>query len=380
MIRLLSFFHPIDGADAGFDPIDHTQVDSRLGTWDDVAALAARTDVMADVIVNHISSRSPQFEDYYERGDESPYAGMFLTYARVFANGAQESDLLALYRPRPGLPFTAHTTARGQQVLLWTTCDGSFAIPLHTSDTLVMTRCVGARSCRTFASPSNVMSVIPARHSFARFVPPSWFPSWETRDPAAPAYRSCASGIRRHRLFTARIASAGAARSRMLVTPAMTVASARPCRCGFSLKPPRCERRTRLSPSGRDRGHRRVLRQRPPCVSRRTMRQDATFRKMEVIGQAAKNLSEQTKSREPEIPWKQFAGMRDKVSYDYFGVNLEIVWGMVQKEPHKLRQAIAALSGEIVTVRTGFKPNAERGSRSGQPIDVGALMQRGQCP
>ena len=50
------------------------------------------------------------------------------------------------------------------------TCDGSFAIPLHTSDTLVMTRCVGARSCRTFASPSNVMSVIPARHSFARFV------------------------------------------------------------------------------------------------------------------------------------------------------------------------------------------------------------------
>ena len=55
------------------------------------------------------------------------------------------------------------------------------------------------------------------------------------------------------------------------------------------------------------------------------MRQDATLRKLEVIGQAAKNLSEQTKSREPEIPWKQIAGMRDKVSHDYFGVNLEIV-------------------------------------------------------
>ena len=120
-VHVLPFFHPIDGADAGFDPIDHTQVDPRLGTWDDVAALAARTDVMADVIVNHISSRSPQFEDYDERGDDSPYAGMFLTYARVFANGARESDLLALYRPRPGLPFTAHTTAHGHQVLLWTT-------------------------------------------------------------------------------------------------------------------------------------------------------------------------------------------------------------------------------------------------------------------
>ena len=39
-IHLLPFFRPIDGADAGFDPIDHTQVDSRLGTWDDVRALA----------------------------------------------------------------------------------------------------------------------------------------------------------------------------------------------------------------------------------------------------------------------------------------------------------------------------------------------------
>ena len=44
-VHVLPFFHPIDGADAGFDPIDHTQVDPRLGTWDDVAALAARTEV-----------------------------------------------------------------------------------------------------------------------------------------------------------------------------------------------------------------------------------------------------------------------------------------------------------------------------------------------
>ena len=120
-VHALPFFHPIDGADAGFDPIDHTQVDPRLGTWDDVAALAARTDVMADVIVNHISSHSPQFEDYHERGEDSQYAGLFLTYGRVFPNGANESDLLALYRPRPGLPFTTHSTARGQQMLLWTT-------------------------------------------------------------------------------------------------------------------------------------------------------------------------------------------------------------------------------------------------------------------
>jgi sucrose phosphorylase len=120
-VHVLPFFHPIDGADAGFDPIDHTQVDSRLGTWSDVTALAATTDVMADAIVNHVSSHSPQFKDYDERGADSPYAGMFLTYSRVFASGAKESDLLAVYRPRPGLPFTTHQTRHGTSVLLWTT-------------------------------------------------------------------------------------------------------------------------------------------------------------------------------------------------------------------------------------------------------------------
>jgi sucrose phosphorylase len=120
-VHVLPFFHPIDGADAGFDPIDHTQVDRRLGSWDDVAALAAGNDLMADVIVNHISRHSPQFDDYHERGADSPYAGMFLTCHHVFPDGASESDLVALNTPRPGLPFTAHETARGERVLLWTT-------------------------------------------------------------------------------------------------------------------------------------------------------------------------------------------------------------------------------------------------------------------
>jgi sucrose phosphorylase len=120
-VHVLPFFHPIDGADAGFDPIDHTQVDSRLGTWDDVAALAAHTNVMADVIVNHVSRLSPQFLDYDVRGDASPYVGLFLTFSRVFPDGARESDLAALHTPRSSLPFTMHESARGERILLWTT-------------------------------------------------------------------------------------------------------------------------------------------------------------------------------------------------------------------------------------------------------------------
>ncbi|HLP01156.1 MAG TPA: alpha-amylase family glycosyl hydrolase, partial [Opitutaceae bacterium] len=120
-VHLLPFFFPIDGADAGFDPIDHTQVDPRLGGWHDVRRLAGTFDVMADLIVNHVSADSPQFQDFAKRGDASPSAGLFLTFDRVFPAGATEADLLRIYRPRPGLPFTTATLANGERRLLWTT-------------------------------------------------------------------------------------------------------------------------------------------------------------------------------------------------------------------------------------------------------------------
>lgn len=119
--HLLPFFHPIDGVDAGFDPIDHTLVDLKLGNWDDFATLGHTLDLTADLIVNHVSRDSPQFQDYWRRGSGSAYAGLFLTYDRVFPNGATEADLLCIYRPRPGLPFTQITLQTGEQHLFWTT-------------------------------------------------------------------------------------------------------------------------------------------------------------------------------------------------------------------------------------------------------------------
>lgn len=120
-VHLLPFYTPIDGADAGFDPTDHTQVDTRLGTWDDIAELARTVDITADLIVNHISASSPQFEDYLQHGDDSSHAGMVLTFDRVFPAGATEADLLALYRPRPGLPLTAVRLADRSRRIMWTT-------------------------------------------------------------------------------------------------------------------------------------------------------------------------------------------------------------------------------------------------------------------
>jgi sucrose phosphorylase len=120
-VHILPFFDAIDGADAGFDPVDHTRVDPRLGDWSDIKAMSQDVDVMADVIVNHMSSDSPQFKDYSRLGSDSRYDGLFLTMETVFPNGATQEDLLCIYRPRPGLPFTCATLANGERKILWTT-------------------------------------------------------------------------------------------------------------------------------------------------------------------------------------------------------------------------------------------------------------------
>lgn len=105
-VHLLPFFTPFDGADAGFDPVDHTAVDPRLGTWDDVREISRTHDTVVDLIVNHVSADSAAFADVRALGEESESFPMFLTMSSVFPDGATEEELARIYRPRPGLPFT----------------------------------------------------------------------------------------------------------------------------------------------------------------------------------------------------------------------------------------------------------------------------------
>lgn len=58
----------------------------------------------------------------------------------------------------------------------------------------------------------------------------------------------------------------------------------------------------------------------------------ALVRALEIIGEAVKRVPEEIKSRYQEIPWKDMAGMRDKLIHGYFGVNLEVVWDTVKKK------------------------------------------------
>jgi sucrose phosphorylase len=130
-VHVLPFFWPYDGADAGFDPADHTQVDPRLGSWADILELSKRYDVLADLIVNHVSTESDRFDDVRRNGASSPYFQMFLTFSSVFPDGATEGDLLRIFRPRPGLPFTRMRLGSDDH-LLWTTfTDRQVDIDVH---------------------------------------------------------------------------------------------------------------------------------------------------------------------------------------------------------------------------------------------------------
>lgn len=73
------------------------------------------------------------------------------------------------------------------------------------------------------------------------------------------------------------------------------------------------------------------------------MRQDAVIRKLEIIGEAVKHLSEETTKRRPDIPWKRIAGMRDRLTHDYFGVDLALVWTALERDVPQLRSAVDGL-------------------------------------
>ena len=120
-VHLLPFYTPIDGEDAGFDPTDHTAVDSRLGNWQDIASLASDYPVMADMIVNHVSAQSAQFQDVLAKGEASPYWPLFLTRDKVFGQAPEPAELAAIYRPRPTSCFTELALADGRSLPFWTT-------------------------------------------------------------------------------------------------------------------------------------------------------------------------------------------------------------------------------------------------------------------
>ncbi len=66
----------------------------------------------------------------------------------------------------------------------------------------------------------------------------------------------------------------------------------------------------------------------------------AVIRSLEIIGEAAKKIPAPLRRKYPGIPWKNLAGMRDKLIHDYVGVSLEVVWRTVTEDIPAVRPAL----------------------------------------
>jgi len=70
---------------------------------------------------------------------------------------------------------------------------------------------------------------------------------------------------------------------------------------------------------------------------------DAVVRNLEVVGEAVRRLPEDFIARHPNVPWRQAAGLRNRIVHDYFGLDLEIIWEVLQHDLPKLRQQLENL-------------------------------------
>lgn len=57
-----------------------------------------------------------------------------------------------------------------------------------------------------------------------------------------------------------------------------------------------------------------------------------SIRRIEIIGEVVRNLSEELRRKSVDVPWKKIIRMRDKLTHDYFGVGIDLTWGVIQKK------------------------------------------------
>ena len=67
---------------------------------------------------------------------------------------------------------------------------------------------------------------------------------------------------------------------------------------------------------------------------------DASIRRLEVIGEAAKNIPEKFRNKYPNVEWKKISGTRDIIIHGYFGIDLDVIWDILKKDIYILKNQI----------------------------------------
>jgi sucrose phosphorylase len=121
-VHLLPFYP--SSADRGFSPLTYDEVDPAFGTWEDIEMIGRDFDLTYDFMVNHISRQSVYFQDYIDKGMESEYADMFLSFNKLSPTGEIDEDVLAkVYTRKPRPPYTMIQRADGSREKIWCTFD-----------------------------------------------------------------------------------------------------------------------------------------------------------------------------------------------------------------------------------------------------------------
>ena len=75
--------------------------------------------------------------------------------------------------------------------------------------------------------------------------------------------------------------------------------------------------------------------------------QDAVIRNLEIIGEAIRNVPLDFQSTHPEIPWREASALRNVLIHEYFGIDLKVVWAVVEKDLPPLKASVLRAVGQI---------------------------------
>ncbi|WP_319415423.1 sucrose phosphorylase [Marispirochaeta aestuarii] len=117
-------FYPSSG-DRGFSPLGYDTVDPSFGSWDDIRGIKEMgLDLTVDFMINHLSRRSAQFQDFLRRGKDSPFRDFFIRYSSFWPGGEPtDEDLAKIYTRKPRPPYVEEQLSDGTAEKIWCTFD-----------------------------------------------------------------------------------------------------------------------------------------------------------------------------------------------------------------------------------------------------------------